>query len=63
MNAKNFTDCCVPWREPRDLTDVFASLATVLKWLDDRNLAYPAIDVNNAIERLKSASKQHRQRF
>lgn len=63
MNATNFSDCCVTGRELRDIADVLASLIAVLKWLDDQNLTFPAIDVNNAIERLKPASNQHWQGF
>ncbi|MCO4092877.1 MAG: hypothetical protein HEQ34_13135 [Sphingorhabdus sp.] len=43
-------------REPQDLADTLAMLALVLAWLDSNNMPFPAIDVNNALERLKRRS-------
>lgn len=40
---------------PHDIDDAVAMLAVVLDWLDKSDLSFPAIDVNSAIERLKSA--------
>lgn len=44
------------YREPQDLADAIAMLAVVLAWLDSNKMAFPAIDVNSAIERLKRRS-------
>lgn len=39
--------------QPTDIVDAIEKLTAMLDWLDSNKLALPAIDVNNAIERLK----------
>ncbi len=54
MTETDERECLADWPEPRNITEALTVLTKALAWLDNNDMAFPAIYVNHAIERLES---------